>query len=153
MRLLNFDICSNSYAHSISAFGNEWDLHNLAHFQELVYDFKRNLIILNWTIDYATSPWGAPKEFVNVNKLSILFNKPNIIFISPSNNHFKQNENDCLLGISKIIPMELNSFIMPKYRTKIEWNGEIYNLLFVFQSGLSFEIGAESAELKLKRQI
>lgn len=150
MKLINFNIFPDSYAHSIVGLGNEWDLHNLGHFRDVVYDISTTSISLNWTIDYGASPWEPPNGFVNENQLSIIFYKPSFVLLFPRRNNLEQNEDDCLAGISKVTPIETNSFVLAKYRIKAELENESYNLWFVFQSGWSFEIGAESAELSVR---
>ena len=65
--------------------------------------------------------------------------------VSPRDEELPFSEDDCVSGISKIIPNHLGNAESP-FNPQFNEN-EHFQLLIGFQSGRSIEIGAESVEL------
>jgi len=150
MKLLNFQLSSLSHATSVIGFDTEWDFHNVGNLRKIEYDVNAATFIMKWSFDFSHSPWGRPKLFPNVNQCSLDFLAPSFVLILPKNTNTFADEDACISGISKVVPITQSQPKAWQYRVKEQWGeNEAFNLLFDFQSGRSIEVGAYSVELRI----
>jgi len=148
MRFLNFSLSTPSHATVLRGLDNEWDIHNAALFLGIQTVANANTLEMKWAIDYSGNPLGAPATIGNACHLSLVFRNPSFVLVLPRNEKLPLEEETCIAGISKVIPVDATNPKTAEYRVRAEWDEhENFNLLFVFQSGRSIEIGADAVEL------
>ena len=137
MKLLNFELSSPHYAIELLGLGFVWDLHNAGKFLGIKITPSDNSATMTWRVT------GHPaSKYLGCN---LVFRGLKRMVVSPRDKELPLTEDDCVSGISKIIPNHqgnADSRINPQLD-----EGERFSLLFGFQSRRSIEIGAESVEL------
>jgi hypothetical protein len=142
MKLENFDLNKPFGAIELQGLGHDWDLHNWAEFKGFSFVPGTNELILEWRVPEGhENPWGSRGNMARGCRLR--FQGLKSIRVSERDTAYPLKESDCVSGISKVIPGEL------EYPFKRSWaEGEAFHLRITFQDERNIEIAAESVSLE-----
>lgn len=138
MKLLNFSIPDVVGAIALQGMSQYWDLHNCGLFKGFEFNSDQNVLTMTWTFS----------SDVKFSSCRLVFRGITFLLFLPSNGVVPLTEDTCVSGIFRVT---VQNVLLPspfQYRVKDTWReGEIFNLVFLLQSGRSIEIGAETTEL------
>jgi hypothetical protein len=139
MRLLNFTLEEPNNTVAVRTLGLHWDLHNCAVFQGLGIASDGSAV-LTWMVDEST-PWGDPGN--QFRGCQLRFRGVRQVLVTGRDPATSPSEDGTLADMSKVIPES------GEYRQRVEWQQEEpFNLLLIFQNGLSIELAAAEAEFE-----
>jgi hypothetical protein len=124
MKLVNFNLASSGHAVELRAFGLNWDLHNFANFVGLQLN-PDSSAILTWVVPDEGNKWGDANNQYGGCRLK--FCDTQRLSVTGRDVRMPASEDETLAEIAEMSPRS--------------------GLRFTFQSGLSVEIIAATAEL------